>query len=311
MKNDRTLLQILKAVNYTQTISEVADKLYLSQPYISNIIKKAEATYQITLINRTKPISLTVAGHAMLNGLEIIISEEDRLTAKISTLTSTEKRTITIGITDPFLSSKVTQLTSMYDQNNQQFKLEVRLLADDSNVEDVRDLDIVVGQHLLDPNFVPVDLPMRLLYLFVPDSCDGYQPGQLFQKYSSSILRSLNTTTYIGLAGHASFQRYVENSFQKANLILTTKMLVPTPLDALYAMAITPNSTTITTLETAKQVFPKSNFNLIALPSNFIALDTTINVRRDTGKSVKDLANFLQDKLISHQDTASTPIIAS
>lgn len=90
-------------------------------------------------------------------------------------------------------------------------------------------------------------------------------------------------------------------SFQKANLSLTTHMLVPTIADALRAVTTTSESTTITTLATAKQVFPKLDFNLIPIPSNFIALDTTINVRRGSNEAVKDLVDFLQGELIATQ----------
>ena len=107
MKADRTLLQILKAVNYSQTISEVADKLYLSQPYISNLLKKTEVTYQARLITRTKPIKLTAAGQAMINGLQAIISEEDRLVTAIGSLATAERPPLTIAVTDPFMSSQV------------------------------------------------------------------------------------------------------------------------------------------------------------------------------------------------------------
>lgn len=310
MKTDRILLQILKAVNYTNTISEVADKLYLSQPYISNLLKKTEETYHTTLINRRKPISLTTAGRTMIHGLQAVIIQEDRLAAAIEDLTPAENKPIIIGITDPFLSSKVTLLTSTYAHNHLKSKLEIRLLPDNADPEELRDLDIVIGEHLLGDDFTPSDLPMRLLYLFVSENCDGYQSDQIFQPYSSTVLKSLNTSTYIGLADHGRFQRYVEMSFQKASLSLTTNMLVPTPADALRAVATTPDSTTITTLENAKQVFPQLNFNLIELPSNFIALDTTINVRRDPSMEIQHLAIFLQAQLAACEDHAPALINA-
>lgn len=301
MKADRTLLQILKAVNYSQTISEVADKLYLSQPYISNLLKKTEVTYQARLITRTKPIKLTAAGQAMINGLQAIISEEDRLVTAIDSLATAERPPLTIAVTDPFMSSQVTRLASVYAEANRRPKLEVRLLADNADPEELRHLDIVIGRKLLESDFMSLDLPVRQLYFFLSSNCLGYQPHQLYQPYSSAIFKSLNQTKYVGLADHSSFQRYVEMSFQKANLSLTTHMLVPTIADALRAVTTTSESTTITTLATAKQVFPKLDFNLIPIPSNFIALDTTINVRRGSNSAVKDLVDYLQGELIAAQ----------
>lgn len=48
MNNLRREIQILEGAQYTATLTTLAEKLYLSQPYISRLIKKMEDNYQIS-----------------------------------------------------------------------------------------------------------------------------------------------------------------------------------------------------------------------------------------------------------------------
>ena len=65
--NYQLLYQILSTINQSRTISQVANQLYLSQPYISQVISKSEKKYQVKLVNRSSlPIELTKAGKQLL-----------------------------------------------------------------------------------------------------------------------------------------------------------------------------------------------------------------------------------------------------
>ena len=83
MNNLRREIQILEGAQYTATLTTLAEKLYLSQPYISRLIKKMEDNYQIKLVNRTNPLSLTKAGESILNNMKEIQAAEDNLHTNI------------------------------------------------------------------------------------------------------------------------------------------------------------------------------------------------------------------------------------
>lgn len=303
MSTTQTLLQILKEVDYAQTISDIANKLYLSQPYISKILKENEDVHRVQLVNRTKPIELTNAGRTMISGLQAIIDEEDRLNDSLNAIANADERPIRIAVTDPFMSSTVTELVTNYYQSCDHQKIQVSLLADVFNNKEVlSNFDILLGKRLKDSNFKQLEMPQRQLNLFVTDHCDGYQPDQLYQKFSTDFFETLNMVNYVGLAGCDSFQRYVEMSFKKENIGLATTVLVPTATDALRAVNNLSQATTITTISTAELVFPRLNFNLIPLPANFITLDTTINYRYGAGSMVSELAYYLQQELSSSNE---------
>ncbi|MFC6323161.1 LysR family transcriptional regulator [Companilactobacillus baiquanensis] len=304
MNANRILLQILKTVDYSQTISDVASQLYLSQPYISKLLKETESTHNVVLVNRTKPIELTDAGKIMVNGLQAIIDEEDRLNDSLNFLANQYNHPIRIGVTDPFMSSIVTELATKYYEEFQQ-KVQISLLTDiTNNKETLGGTDILIGRRLLDSRFEQIELPQRQLNLFVTNHCNGYQPDHLYQKFSTDFFDNMNMSKYVGLSGCDSFQHYVDMSFKKENIKLFTTILVPSAADALRAVNNLSQATTITTFSTAKQTFPNLDFNLIPLPAGFISLDTTINFRSGTSSDVKELVQFLRKKLLVLNTTA-------
>lgn len=65
-------IQILENVNTSETITKLAAKLYLSQPYVSRLLKEMETEYGLILVDRQdKPISLTNAGRIVLNDFKM------------------------------------------------------------------------------------------------------------------------------------------------------------------------------------------------------------------------------------------------
>ncbi|RHW52669.1 hypothetical protein DS834_01935 [Lactobacillus bombicola] len=67
--NNRLLL-FLETIETSNSISEAAQKLYLTQPYISRVIKKYEQKYNVILIDRNSYlIQITPAGHLLIKHL--------------------------------------------------------------------------------------------------------------------------------------------------------------------------------------------------------------------------------------------------
>ena len=67
VKNPEYFLAIVKE----HSISKAADRLYLSQPYLSQYLAKLEATLGVTLLDRSHtPLRLTAAGELFYPYLE-------------------------------------------------------------------------------------------------------------------------------------------------------------------------------------------------------------------------------------------------
>lgn len=75
------LEKLLTSVKQAETLTKVAQELYVSQPYVSRILKQAEEKYQVQLVEHQKnPISLTLAGQTLLNGLQKMRQTSQELT---------------------------------------------------------------------------------------------------------------------------------------------------------------------------------------------------------------------------------------
>ncbi|MBA1394964.1 LysR family transcriptional regulator, partial [Lactobacillus sp. XV13L] len=102
--DEKLLHQILLTVNEVKTVSELANLLYLSQPYVSQIITKAEGHYHVRLVNRNRvPISLTPAGAELARGLEKIIGDRIQLEHELEHYSPNQKPLIKVALA-PLLS---------------------------------------------------------------------------------------------------------------------------------------------------------------------------------------------------------------
>lgn len=54
MTKEDLLYDILTEVPHSRTITDIAQKTYMSQPYISQVIHSSEEKYGVKLINRNK-----------------------------------------------------------------------------------------------------------------------------------------------------------------------------------------------------------------------------------------------------------------
>lgn len=87
--NYQLLYQILSTINQSRTISQVANQLYLSQPYISQVISKSEKKYQVKLVNRSSlPIELTKAGKQLIRRFRETDQRSSHLAAKSFSLST-------------------------------------------------------------------------------------------------------------------------------------------------------------------------------------------------------------------------------
>lgn len=303
MNKQRTLLSILKTAVYSQTISDIADRLYLSQPYISKVLKEAEKEYQTTLITRkTKPIHLTNAGDIMLKGLQTIIDDEDHLEKQLGASLNQEKPALNILITNPFLSSLASDALSDYHLQHPNQKFNVIMATNEHSDNNAIDetIDLIIGKRSTDAHFKTVTLPVQQLFLFISKNCRVFKHDKILLPFHFSDLTAFNNYRFIGFSGYPAFQNYVQLSFQKEGINLIQTITVPSAPEALRAAEKIPESGTITTAELAEQTFGQGNYNLIPLPEKFISIANTISYRVTADRDIVALVGQLQAYFEQH-----------
>lgn len=115
------LLEILNCVDQVNTITELAHKLYLTQPYVSNLISHGEQKYGSTLVKRDqKPISLTYAGERVRYYLTRISQLQKKLNNELTEINQTQITPLKIEINRELSSTYgvgeqiATKLTEQY-----------------------------------------------------------------------------------------------------------------------------------------------------------------------------------------------------
>ena len=118
MNDKLQLLNYLKTIISTGSITSAAQKLYISQPYLSRYVHHAEIELGLPILNRdTRPISLTIAGAKYLQGLEDILSGYDALVSEVNRYARPDKP-ITVGINQSLASRSLPMmLSNFYDSN--------------------------------------------------------------------------------------------------------------------------------------------------------------------------------------------------
>lgn len=124
-------LKIFLAVCEQSSITKAAEKLYISQPAVSNSIKELENYYEIKLFDRiSKRLILTEAGKRVLEYATHIVSLFDEMESNVHDLNKMGKLNIGSSMTigTKFMPEYVRRFKDIYPQT------EIRVLIDSSDV---------------------------------------------------------------------------------------------------------------------------------------------------------------------------------
>lgn len=110
-----------------QNITKTAKHLYLSQPALTNRIKKVEAEFQHPLLIREhNGITFTPAGKKLIRHCRILENDYKTLQADLLSTDDVLQGSLTIGVTSIFARYKLPQLLKTYLAQNPQVNISVR-----------------------------------------------------------------------------------------------------------------------------------------------------------------------------------------
>lgn len=149
-RNQECILTIYEEGSF----SKAADRLFVSQPALSIIVKKTEEELGISLFNRnSKPIRLTEAGEYYIEYIKKIQQAEDELAEQLNSLREQESGTLNIGGSNFFCSYKLPEIFQQFKERYPKYR--VALTEGNpqylSQLLQNSDLDLIVGVEQLDP----------------------------------------------------------------------------------------------------------------------------------------------------------------
>lgn len=148
-RNQECILTIYEEGSF----SKAADRLFVSQPALSIIVKKTEEELGISLFNRnSKPIKLTAAGEFYIEYIKKLQAAEEELQEQLNGLREQEAGTLNIGGSNFFCSYKLPGIFMQFKERYPKYKVALT----EGNPQYLQqllqnsDLDLIVGVEQLD-----------------------------------------------------------------------------------------------------------------------------------------------------------------
>lgn len=183
---------LIYAIYQEQSFSRAAQKLFISQPSLSTIVRRVEEEIGVPLFDRTcKPIRLTEIGRAYIQSTEEIRHIERSFYNHVCAVNNLQAGTLAIGGSQLFSSLILPRYVSKFVTRFPKIQLN---LVDANSAElekqmTAGQLDLIVDNRELDPvHFERRNLQTEYLLLAVPESFSSNDTVRKYQMTFQDIL---------------------------------------------------------------------------------------------------------------------------
>lgn len=289
---------LLKFSNY----SKAADSLYISQPYLTQVIKRIENELNCQIINRNElPYRLTETGkiyYDYLGSLETVYANMRR---QITAITDMDKTTIKIGILPSIGTYLIPLFLPKFLEHYPECRIELVEDIPENNEKRLlkSEVDFWIGQNSssIDPTLSAVSWGKHRYFAVIPKTSELYQANTPTIASGSLAIEDLLQQKLVLTAKGSAIRMQVDNLLGiykiKPNIVLESSEIATVKNLAMAGVGLTfvPESLAI-------EPTP-SMFNLYELPIEQLNLDYFIAHNRNRNLSTIDtglLSSFLRDK---------------
>ncbi|MFR0600310.1 LysR family transcriptional regulator [Lactobacillus equicursoris] len=297
MKQD-VLYQILTTAEECQTVSDIAKKLFLSQPYVSQVLSKAEKKYNVVLLERrTLPIELTEAGKTLCEGLAKLHSDQMKIEQDLRRYTEEEQSYIKIGFSPIWSPGESGRIIPVLQKQFETTRFElIKTFSTNSakRLIDNRMIDIYIGPLLRGEDLKNYLLFQPKVYLIIPETSKLYQPGKKEIEFSQQLLTDLSEEKMVSLSEDSGFQKTVDHFLEDQNLSVN-KAIKVNDYDVAVQMAVGGLGWTATLEYMLSNLKTDNKFNLVELPHTTIQSDNGLTIHTETSERAKEVAHVMND----------------
>ncbi|MTD38552.1 LysR family transcriptional regulator [Erwinia sp. CPCC 100877] len=289
---------LLKHGNYTKA----AKDLYISQPYLTQTIKKVEQELGIDIINRhSSPLQLTEAGKLYYQYLRSLETEQDEFRKKLSTYAPQKQTIIRIGI----LSSLGTYLLPLFlptfMQKHPQIRIQLVETVPEQSEEKIlaKELDFFIGQNpeTISPNLTIHSRGPHGYYAVIPKSSKLYKKNKVLLNPDTLSVKQLLQEPLILTARGSAIRRQIDYLLQKHKIqpmILVESSNIFTVLELAkknLGLTFIPESVQVSKLE--------GPYNLYPMPLELLSLDYFIafSAEKTMVPAEKEFINYFLQQL--------------
>lgn len=303
-KSQNTLCYIDALLTFSN-YSKAAESLYISQPYLTQVIKRIENELNCQIINRSElPYRLTEPGKIYYDYLGSLEAAYATMRRQITAITNEDKTTLRIGI----LASIGTYLMPLFLPKflARYPECQIELVEDIPENNEQRllksEVDFWIGQNSsrIAPSLCAVSWGKHRYYAVIPRSCELYQEGIATLAQGSIAMEDLLRQKLVLTSKGSAIRMQVDHLLGiykiKANIILESSEIA-----TVKNLAMADAGLTFVPESLALAPCP-AKYNLYELPIDQLNLDYFIAHNRNRELSTIDKG--LLDAFLRYKDTA-------
>lgn len=297
MNDPEALLHYLDILLKESNFTKAARELYISQPYLTQLIKRIEKKLGTKIINRDRvPFSLTKAGMIYYKYLENISYSDQQLDRDLAPYTQPNKEIIKLGILESLGSFLLPRLLPSFLQKND--NVEIQLFENSPRKNETNllngDIDCYIGQT---PETISHDLDYLVkngeqYYVVIPQNSPYFRSDKFILEADDLDLKEILQAPMVLSASESAIRHQVNGLFQKFHIkpkiILESKSIITATDLALRGVGLTISSASI--LSRMRQV----PVNLLKIDENLIYINFFIATKKENNIS-SSLQNLIEE----------------
>ncbi|MBW8013314.1 LysR family transcriptional regulator [Lactobacillus helveticus] len=300
MNDPEALLHYLDILLKESNFTKAARELYISQPYLTQLIKRIEKKLGTKILNRDHvPFSLTDAGMIYYKYLENISYNDQQLTRKLAPFTQPNKKIIKLGIWTSLGTYLLPRLLPSFLQEHP--NVEIQLFENSPRQNETNllngDIDCYIGQT---PETTSRDLNYTVkkgeqYYVVIPQTSHFFQSGKFILKPDEIDLKEILQAPMVLSTSESAIRHQVNGLFQKFHIkpqvVLESKSIITATALALHGVGLTISSASILTR------MPQTPINLLPINENLIYINFFIATQRNQPipSTIKELIKSFED----------------
>ncbi len=266
---------LLKHGNYTKA----AKDLYISQPYLTQAIKKVEQELGTEIINRnTAHLQLTEAGKIYYQYLEALESESTNLQNKLAKYSSSDITITRIGILPSLGTFLLPLFIPKYVNEHKNVKITIDEDLPKINEEKAinGNLDFYIGQNpeTVSPKLTVHECGEQAYYAVIPESSTLYEENHLFLDAETISMKQLLDNKLVLTTSGSAIRRQIDQLFQKYKI--TPNIIIES--SNIYTVAALAKNNLGVAIVPESVIAPSKyhNYNLYPISTEIISLNCFI-----------------------------------
>lgn len=283
MNNSDTMIAYLDMLLKESNFHKAADKLYVSQPYLSKLIKKIEDKLGTKILNHdTIPFSLTDAGLVYYHYLENVSSQKHRLTQQLQRFTDTDYEIIRIAILESLGTFLLPKILPTFLETHPNVKIQIDEGFPNKSEEQLLNnhVDCYMGQT---PETLSQGIQAHInggevYYIVIPENSKYFIKNQFILSPSTYKLEDLLQEPFILSSPDSAIRHQVNGLFQTYRIVPQITMVTNSVITAAN-LSINGLGMTFSCASILKRIQEKP-INLYPLDPNLIRIKYFIGIKK-------------------------------